>query len=207
MSYYKDRLGFDPDEPTANGDGTGTTTSSRKSKRGYEENLSKFKGLSHIIYCLTIQSRAVYDMRALGCIIYILYESSLQMICRYKLPRHIFLLFFWRRSKTRSTVNAVGRSVVCAGSGRARPIPLRRGRSRDAFLHGARVPHSLQSSKVCGWEPPDRRAGGDALVPRARPAVQDAYDVQYVRSVGAAQSVVRVVMSNPPRQYNNIMYL
>jgi hypothetical protein len=48
MSYYKDRLGFDPDEPTANGDGTGTTTTPRKSKRGYEENLSKFKGLSHI---------------------------------------------------------------------------------------------------------------------------------------------------------------
>ncbi|KAL5236124.1 hypothetical protein ACI65C_003534 [Semiaphis heraclei] len=42
MSYYKDRLGFDPDEPTANGDGT-ATTGPRKSKRGYEENLSKFK--------------------------------------------------------------------------------------------------------------------------------------------------------------------
>lgn len=48
MSYYKDRLGFDPDEPTANGDGTATTGTSRKSKRGYEENLSKFKGLSHV---------------------------------------------------------------------------------------------------------------------------------------------------------------
>ncbi|KAE9540968.1 hypothetical protein AGLY_004213 [Aphis glycines] len=80
MSYYKDRLGFDPDEPTANGDGTGTTTSSRKSKRGYEENLSKFKGLSHT-YCLTIQSRAVYVAAAYFC-------------------------SFWRRSKTRSTVNA-----------------------------------------------------------------------------------------------------
>ncbi|CAI6363795.1 unnamed protein product [Macrosiphum euphorbiae] len=43
MSYYKDRLGFDPDEPTANGDGTATTGTPRKSKRGYEENLSKFK--------------------------------------------------------------------------------------------------------------------------------------------------------------------
>lgn len=42
MSYYKDRLGFDPDEPAANGDGT----TFRKSKRGYEENLCKFKGLS-----------------------------------------------------------------------------------------------------------------------------------------------------------------
>jgi len=42
MSYYKDRLGFDPDEPTANGDGS----TFRKSKRGYEENLCKFKGLS-----------------------------------------------------------------------------------------------------------------------------------------------------------------
>lgn len=42
MSYYKDRLGFDPDEPTANGDGT----TFKKSKRGYEENLCKFKGLS-----------------------------------------------------------------------------------------------------------------------------------------------------------------
>ncbi|XP_025411352.1 dystonin isoform X7 [Sipha flava] len=40
MSYYKDRLGFDPDEqPTANGD----EATFRKSKRGYEENLCKFK--------------------------------------------------------------------------------------------------------------------------------------------------------------------
>ncbi|XP_050545683.1 dystonin isoform X17 [Daktulosphaira vitifoliae] len=36
MSYYKDRLGFDPDEPVTNGDAL-------KSKRGYEESLCKFK--------------------------------------------------------------------------------------------------------------------------------------------------------------------
>ncbi|XP_050437249.1 dystonin isoform X15 [Adelges cooleyi] len=36
MSYYKDRLGFDPHEPSTNGDAL-------KSKRGYEENLCKFK--------------------------------------------------------------------------------------------------------------------------------------------------------------------
>lgn len=36
-AYYKDRLGFDPDE--VNGDG-----GYDKSQQGYEENLSKFKG-------------------------------------------------------------------------------------------------------------------------------------------------------------------
>lgn len=40
QSYYKDRLGFDPNE-AVNNDGHGYDTS----QHGYEENLSKFKGL------------------------------------------------------------------------------------------------------------------------------------------------------------------
>nr|XP_018904177.1 PREDICTED: spectrin beta chain, erythrocytic-like [Bemisia tabaci] len=36
QSYYKDRLGFDPNEPV-------DTTPFDKSKQGYEDNLVKFK--------------------------------------------------------------------------------------------------------------------------------------------------------------------
>lgn len=59
MSYYKDRLGFDPDEPTANGDGT----TFRKSKRGYEENLCKFKGICSIIFYCYVFKSCRYSMR------------------------------------------------------------------------------------------------------------------------------------------------
>lgn len=39
QAYYKDRLGFDPAEAINDG------STFDKSKQGYEENLSKFKGL------------------------------------------------------------------------------------------------------------------------------------------------------------------
>lgn len=39
QAYYKDRLGFDPAEALNDG------STFDKSKQGYEENLSKFKGL------------------------------------------------------------------------------------------------------------------------------------------------------------------
>lgn len=46
QSYYKDRLGFDPNEA---GDGNPFD----KNQQGYEENLSKFKGLWEI-FALTL---------------------------------------------------------------------------------------------------------------------------------------------------------
>ena len=46
QSYYKDRLGFDPNEA---GDGNPFD----KNQQGYEENLSKFKGLWEI-FVLTL---------------------------------------------------------------------------------------------------------------------------------------------------------
>lgn len=39
QAYYKDRLGFDPNEALNDG------STFDKSQQGYEENLSKFKGL------------------------------------------------------------------------------------------------------------------------------------------------------------------
>lgn len=39
QAYYKDRLGFDPNEALNDG------VTFDKNKQGYEENLSKFKGL------------------------------------------------------------------------------------------------------------------------------------------------------------------
>ncbi|CAH0385029.1 unnamed protein product [Bemisia tabaci] len=42
QSYYKDRLGFDPNEPV-------DTTPFDKSKQGYEDNLVKFKALGPVV--------------------------------------------------------------------------------------------------------------------------------------------------------------
>lgn len=50
--YYKDRLGFDPTEARANGTRDGHNTGADfKTFGGYEESLSKFKG---IVYTLNI---------------------------------------------------------------------------------------------------------------------------------------------------------
>lgn len=44
QSYYKDRLGFDPNDPRE-------MSSLDPTLHGYEENLSKFKGNKHCLNC------------------------------------------------------------------------------------------------------------------------------------------------------------
>lgn len=53
-AYYKDRLGFDPDE--VNGD-----NGYDKSQQGYEENLSKFKGNVLLVFFFCFLS--ILDLR------------------------------------------------------------------------------------------------------------------------------------------------
>lgn len=106
---------------------------------------------------------------------------------------------------------SVGRPVVCAGSsGRARPIPPARPRSRDTFLHSARAARTRRPRPV-GENHRARRhtcPTGVWNVSTTRGARRVRVGVQSVRPAGAAQSVVRVVSSSPPvYDCNNIVII